>query len=74
MDPDLAKLMVCHRAIQLATKVGVQKILESDSQNVVRNINGVTKDLPAHGTIVEEVKSLLQVLSILELCGATNDK
>ena len=48
-------------AIQLVKEVGVQKVISKfDSQNDVRKTNRRAKDLPSHGTIVKEVKGILQ--------------
>ena len=60
-DPQLLELMASRQAMQLAIQQGFQKVhLELDSKEVVAMLNGSSKNLPAVGPLIDEVKEMLR--------------
>jgi hypothetical protein len=61
IDPQRAKLLPCHHAIQVAKGIGVRKvILQTDCASVVGNLKKKYMDHPCCGPLVEEIKMLLK--------------
>lgn len=56
-DPELAELLACQRAINLAREVKVHKLgLESNNKEVVNKIPSAEKDMSLYDPLVEEIK------------------
>nr|XP_051220950.1 uncharacterized protein LOC127339093 [Lolium perenne] len=61
LDPEDVELRACQRALVLAKKLKLQKIiLETDSSSVVSKLNNEMKDMSMHGPLVEDIKRELR--------------
>ena len=59
-DPEVAEILACRKAVQMAVQRGAQKIhLEVDNKGVAAMINDKERNLSAAGAIIQEVKALL---------------
>lgn len=62
-DPEQAELLACRRAVQVASELGVRKLmLETDSQTVAYMLRDRELNRSVHGMLVEEIKMMLELM------------
>lgn len=64
VDAEMAELMACRRAVQLAHEINVQRLhLETDSLGVASMLADPNKNLSVSGPCVEEIKQMMHGFS-----------
>ena len=61
VDPEVAEIMACKRALRVAADINVQKVhLELDCQSLVHVLKQPEKNLSVMGPWLEEIKTMLR--------------